>query len=73
MCQERGGGRGREERDTKERAVAQKRKGTGSFPSTFKRVNISVFGGGKKGEKGIGLEIKAKWERSALSLGASLQ
>jgi len=69
LCQERGGGRGREERDTKERAVAQKRKGTGS-PPTFKGVNTSVFGGGEdKGEKGIGLEIKAKLERSTLSLG----
>lgn len=65
LCQERGGGRGREERDTKERAVAQKRKGTGSSPPTFKGVNMSVLGG----RKGIGLEIKAKLERSTLSLG----
>lgn len=59
----RGAGKGRKRHKRKSCLPEEKR--NKFFPPTFKGVNISVLGG----RKGIGLEIKAKLERSTLSLG----
>lgn len=68
LCQERGGGAGKGRKRHKRKRCRPEEKRNRFFPRTFKGVNISVFGG-EKSEKRIGLEIKAKLERIALSLG----
>lgn len=54
---EEGGGEGKKETQKKE--LSPRREKEQVLSPTFKGVNVSVFRGAK-GEKGMGLEIKAK-------------